>query len=80
MMVTIVDDLSICEDCLIWQANADDSGFPDDVDMTCVTDPTVPEGHHVIVDGEELGFSWSTCELCRRPEGGNRYLAHLAEV
>jgi len=30
-------------------------------------------GYHINYGGEELGFTWRGCELCKRPEGGDKY-------
>lgn len=31
---------------------------------------------HLIADGEDLGFSWSSCDTCGSNLGGNRHLVH----
>lgn len=66
-------DLAICSDCLIWQANGDDSGFAehDNADV-------VRNARAVIVDGSELGFSWSRCDLCNGL-AGDRFAANEVE-
>lgn len=34
-------------------------------------------GYHWALGGDDLGFSWSACEGCGSPLGGDRYLINL---
>lgn len=76
--------ISICTDCLIWHANADDTGFCD-----CTVE-CVDEHHHAIREAKQLGnmppvrsvivggdgdgyFSSSRCDGCGTTLGGDRH-------
>lgn len=69
-----MNELSICTDCLIWQANGDDSGFSEAPEAE-LHNHAVRTAPFVIVDGEGLGFSWSSCDVCGENLGGDRFRA-----
>ncbi len=64
--------LVVCEDCLLFIANGiDDSTPPETVSGAENAAGWLMSG------SEDLGFSWSPCEVCRRPLGGERHQAWL---
>lgn len=70
--------LEVCEDCLLYLANDE---LPPDSDTE--RDKAIVDGvhnlHHPAVDGHCLGFSYSRCDCCRSPLGGDRYLVYEKE-
>lgn len=76
----VVRELSICTDCLMWQANGDDSGL-----CNCAR----CEGHNslvraarcddgpIVVGDEDYGFSYTACDLCTTPLAGDRHAASV---
>jgi hypothetical protein len=76
MEQTVVEwaDAEVCECCLVWAANADDSGCTEGCDhpdgLCGQFDTQVVAG-----DGESF-FSWSQCQGCGSPGGGLRYKVH----
>ena len=75
----VIAELAICADCLFWfdygdESLSDSDRTPDefraDVRRTLGEDV-----NHVVVTGEELGFSWSACESCGSTLGGDRFRA-----
>ena len=64
--------LAVCEDCLLFIAN----GIDDNTPQETVSGAENAAGW-LMADSEELGFSWSPCEVCARPLGCNRHRAWL---
>jgi hypothetical protein len=75
----ILLELEICADCAIVAANDDWSGVSDEHGQAIRDGFDRLDGHLVV--GDELGFSWSRCEVCNGL-AGDRYRAVLvgAEV
>lgn len=72
----VAAELSICVDCLQFIANGPDELSPD-VAAACAAG-VEREGGHVVPNCPENcegWFSWSPCDLCNRPEGGERHPA-----
>lgn len=69
-------DLSVCVDCILYLANGDE---PEGEEAAEVIKRALmwkmAEGITVVACGDELGFSWSACELCGSRLGGGRYKA-----
>jgi hypothetical protein len=69
---------ALCDDCVIWHANGDATGFCDcsnECDSPdCDAIKTAPGLGHDIIDGygDERYFSRVYCDACERPLGGNR--------
>lgn len=69
--------LWVCLDCALWHANAqapDDearsaavTGYPHALTIDC--------GHHDALACDP--FSWSSCDACGSPYGGERHRAYL---
>lgn len=60
----------ICVDCILYLANGDWDGDGD---------PPRDDGQEWSFGGEELGFSWSSCDCCGSSLGGERYNAYIKE-
>lgn len=76
-------DIQVCSDCLMMIANGttgDYDGAPDDAEHDAAMDALWPDA-----DGWDItpncsedcegGFSWSPCEGCGSPLGGDRHPA-----
>lgn len=61
-------EVSICDDCAVWQANGDLSGVDDPKHAEAVTGVG---GRWVV--GQPQGFSWSRCDACHDSRGGSRF-------
>ena len=81
MNIKIINTLSVCQDCLIWIANADDSGLDlltdsdaDEIRQSRDTgiDNLTANGEQLVASNEEYSFSWSNCDICNALPG-NRY-------
>jgi hypothetical protein len=59
----IIDEIEVCQDCLIWLANADDSGIREE-DRERVKSSVAALGPHAVATGTECGFSSYRCECC----------------
>lgn len=73
-------DIDICSDCMMWHANADLSGTPDDCQEAVVAAVGIDEGYDVIPGTDYVGdghFSKTPCDACRQKYGGNRYPATM---
>ena len=74
----VIDEFSICTDCLFWHAYGD---LPSDTDRDAdefLADVRRTLGEdlpNVVVAAEELGFSWSACQSCGSTLGGDRFSA-----
>lgn len=70
--------LEVCQDCLMYLANNE---LP--TDSNTERDKAIVDGvhslHHPAVDGHCLGFSYSPCDCCQSPLGGDRYLVYEKE-
>lgn len=67
-------EISVCEDCINQIANGE---LPPDTDS--FTDQMIVDGcAGAMYDGEELGFSYSPCDCCKRPLGGDRFRAYFS--
>jgi hypothetical protein len=75
--MNVYGELSICSDCLIWQSNGDDSAFSDSASAE-VHNEAVRTAPMVVVIGDDLGFSWSSCDVCHEGLGGDRFSAVTA--
>jgi hypothetical protein len=73
----IINEISICSDCLIWIANADDSGMSDEqADATKSGEERLcADGARVVADGSALGFRCTQCNCCASGLFGDRFLA-----
>ena len=75
----VIDELSVCADCLFWLANGD--VLPEDRDpeefLSDVRRTLGEDLRHVVITGESLGFSWSACESCGSTLGGERFSAAI---
>lgn len=70
-----------CSDCLVWVANADDSGMTDERAAEVVTGVTEwnDAGYYLVPEGKERGFSMTKCEVCKSPLGGDRFEMYAIE-
>ena len=72
--------LSICGDCLQIVANGS-AGLDLEPERIAEIEAAIAkQGGDVVPageEGEEGAFSWSPCELCESPLGGDRYAAAL---
>lgn len=63
-----------CVDCAIAVANADYSGM--DLETETAVRAGIQrwhmDGFTLCVDHEDQYFSWSPCDICARPQGGDR--------
>jgi hypothetical protein len=75
---------AVCQDCLCWIANADDSGLDilpeseaDSIRESRDDGMRLYEmkGYHFVANGEDLGFCGSPCEICDALPG-DRYRCH----
>lgn len=73
----LYSDGVICDDCLMWVANADDSGASDDWDRVNV-DSTL-ERYDVLHGDDHEEFSTSDCGLCGTDLAGSRTSARFIE-
>lgn len=72
----VAAELSVCGDCLQYLANGPDELSPEAAAATAAG--IEREGGHIVPACEpdcEGGFSWSGCELCLSPLGGDRHRA-----
>lgn len=69
-------DLSICVDCAVWTANADDSGIEDAAEFRARFAEHSAGLWHISVEADEgTAFSWTPCDTCGSHLGGDRYEA-----
>lgn len=76
----VIAELAICADCLFWFDYGDlpsDSERGADEFVADVRRTLGEDVRHVVVTGEELGFSWSACESCGSTLGGDRFSAAI---
>lgn len=64
-------NFAVCFDCICHIANNENSDDLSDIDHMLILKAT----RNLCYDGEELGFSWTPCDACKRPYGGDRYKA-----
>lgn len=74
-MAELLATLSVCSDCLQFLANG-----PDDIDsdaLEAIEAGLAKQGGHCVpACGDDCGgFSWTPCDLCERPLGGERHAA-----
>lgn len=63
--------LSVCADCIAYLANG-----PDDIEAERLPDilaGIAKQGGDCAPGSDDNGFSWSPCDLCESPLGGDRY-------
>jgi hypothetical protein len=86
--------LELCENCYYLAANGADENIPDvpwpGIDEGWIVIPghphTLDECGEGVMDGtadcpfDEASFSWSPCDACRRPLGGDRYPASMVAL
>ena len=79
MPCTVTREYAICQDCLIWLANADASGVEPERQASFLarlasfeTRPDHPG--HVVAVGDALGFRHDPCDSCGGL-AGDRFLA-----
>ncbi len=67
-------DVTMCVTCLVWLANGD--GDPDwsEVEEREFVDRLASrwDGWMVVPVGDEVEFSWSSCDVCGSTLGGDR--------
>jgi hypothetical protein len=84
MAKLITKDLAVCGDCLAYIAN----GTTEDaaIDAICAKGRIDTLAYYEVTQGtlvaagaedEEGFFSWRECDCCKRPQGGNRYMAGI---
>lgn len=89
-------EIQICTDCLMVAANGeceldaeDDPFWPSDMDGWIVSPGhlhTIEECGYDVYNGyadcpfDEGSFSWTPCDVCRRPLGGDRYPASMFQI
>lgn len=68
-MARVLDKLSVCEDCVMAVEQGNDvqwarvsAGYADAL-----------SAHDTCPDGEDLGFSWASCDGCNSGLGGTRH-------
>jgi hypothetical protein len=88
-----VGDYEVCTDCYLYAMTGDATAFdgaycePEaserlaavEAGLDAITEE-LPIGHFAIVDGEESWFSWSRCECCASPLGGDRQTLQYVRV
>lgn len=73
-------EVSICVDCLVYEANGE---TPVDLDEAQTAEwlsrfhTGVGADHWLALGDSEGSFSWYPCHICRSPLGGDRYDATL---
>lgn len=73
-------EAEVCIDCALYWANADLSGVESlDRQIEIGLAKGVPDNCTVAI-GDEAGFSWSRCEACLSPLGGDRFGASFVVV
>lgn len=70
--------IEICVDCAVAAANGDFSGMG--VERASVVSAALAACGGVVVVGDDAGFSWSSCDVCRSGLGGDRFAAVLLVV
>lgn len=63
--------LSVCADCLEYLANGEGELEPER--LADIRAGIERERGDVVLSGEDEGFSWSPCQLCESPLGGDRF-------
>ena len=69
-----VTELRVCTDCIL----AIGGEIPEDADLPAIAagiERISKEG--ALLAGDEDGFSWSPCECCQSPLGGDRHIATI---
>lgn len=62
-----------CIDCALAAAGVFDGYVYPDETVKAIADLGDQIGEHrLIVEDDEIGFTWDRCELCWRDEGGSR--------
>ena len=64
--------LAVCDDCLLFIGSGIDDSTPGETASGAQN-----AAGWLMAGSEDLGFSWSPCEVCARPLGGNRHRAWL---
>lgn len=76
----VTHDLAVCTDCVQIIANGEISDGTDTGDQVAAAQ-VVKWGdlaaHMVLGDTDEPWFSWSSCDGCGSPLGGDRFNAHI---
>lgn len=65
--------LSICVDCVMKLANDEDPIEPTEYPPLSA----IPDNAQVMLGGDKEGFSWTPCEGCGNPLGGDRFTAYM---
>jgi hypothetical protein len=78
-MITQTREYAVCQDCIVWLANADASGIDTDKQSVFLARLEAFETNsahpgHVVAVGDALGFSQSRCDACGSL-AGDRFLA-----
>ncbi|WP_372663607.1 hypothetical protein [Amycolatopsis kentuckyensis] len=71
--------LSVCVDCIQLLANGEINDGEDTAER-CAEGQVREWGDnvmHMTYSGEELGFSWTSCDGCGSSLGGDRYRAYM---
>lgn len=95
MNTTDAVEIMICTDCLMVAANGTSEGADDDYEWPSDMDGWIVNPGHLhnledcgadVMEGtadcpyDEGSFSWSPCDVCRRPLGGDRYPASMFQI
>ena len=76
--MNVINEISVCSDCMLWLANADDSGLSE-AQATATKEGAsrlCADGAHLVAEGTELGFRCTQCNCCGCGFG-DRFLAVL---
>lgn len=74
-MVKVINTLQACIDCVMIIANDDASGMDDATEKACREGIAAIEGYLVV--GDEVGFSWKGCDVCKNGLGGDMHEVHV---
>lgn len=79
MATHVVAEMRVCTDCRFFVAGFSDEemGEPYPDAVVAAVAECAARGWHLVNGGEdtdELGFSWSKCDLCDSPLGGDRFV------
>ncbi|MGC2652281.1 MAG: hypothetical protein WA317_01475 [Mycobacterium sp.] len=74
-----ITELDVCTVCIHLIANGEFNDGTDAADVARAGWETTfgDQAQYLTYGGEELGFSWSSCDACGNGDGGDRYRASL---
>lgn len=74
-----ITDISVCVVCIHLMANGEYDDGEDTAEVCAAGQAKLwgAEARHFVPGDEDQGFSWSRCEGCGDPSGGDRFQAHV---